>query len=98
MVTVTTCVVLRCSIYTLYSLDEELTDKYTTNFCNPDHDLLTDTLIGRWLARGATTLHRNLAMQTLTFPQLLHQLGILENQGNQAQWEREFEVGLSLQC
>ena len=68
MVTVNTCIVL---LYTLYSLDKELTDKCTTN-----PGLLTDTLIGRWLVRGASTgtLHHNLAMQALTFPQLLHQL------------------------
>ena len=70
MVTVNTCIVL---LYTLYSLDKELTDKYTTN-----PDLLTDTLIDRWLVHGASTLHHNLAMQALTFPQLLHQLRIKE--------------------
>ena len=58
------------------SFDKELTDKYTTNNCNPD--LLTDTLLGRWLVHGASTLHYNLAMQALTFPQLLHQLRIKE--------------------
>ena len=59
MVTVNTCIVL---LYTLYSLDTELTDKYTTN-----PDLLTDTLIGHWLVHGASALHRyhNLAMQAL---------------------------------
>ena len=62
MVTVNTCIVLLC---TLYSLDKELTDKYTTN-----PDLPTDTL--PWC------LHHNLAMQALTFPQLLHQLRIKE--------------------
>ena len=40
--------------------------------------LLTDTLIGRWLVHGASTLHHNLAMRALTFPQLLHQLRIKE--------------------
>ena len=40
MVTVNTCIVL---IYTLYSLDKELTDKYTTN-----PGLLTDNLIDHW--------------------------------------------------
>ena len=70
MVTVNTCIVL---LYTLYSLDKELTDKYTTN-----PDLLTDTLIDRWLVHGASTLHHNLAMQALTFPQLLHQLRVKE--------------------
>ena len=70
MVTVNTCIVL---LYTLYSLDKELTDKHTTN-----PDLLTDTLIDRWLVHGASTLHHNLAMQALTFPQLLHQLRIKE--------------------
>ena len=57
----------------LLSLDKELTEKYTTN-----PDLLTDTLIDRWLVHGASTLHHNLAMQALTFPQLLHQLRIKE--------------------
>ena len=72
MVTVNTssCIVL---LYTLYSLDKELTDKYTTN-----PDLLTDTLIGHWLVHGGTALRHNLAMQALTFPQLLHQLRIKE--------------------
>ena len=70
MVTVNTCIVL---LYTLYSLDKELTDKYTTN-----PDLLTDTLIDRWLVHGASTLHHNLAMQALTFPQLMHQLRVKE--------------------
>ena len=64
------CIVL---LYALYSLDKELTDKYTTN-----PGLLTGTLIGRWLVHGASTLHHNLAMQALTFPQLLHQLRIKE--------------------
>ena len=50
-------------------MDKELTDKYTTN-----PDLLTDTLNDHWLVRGASTLHHNLAMQALTFPQLLHHL------------------------
>ena len=54
-------------------MDKELTDKYTSN-----PDLLTATLIGRWLVHGASTLHHNLDMQTLTFPQLLHQLRIKE--------------------
>ena len=70
MVTVNTCIVL---LYTLYSLDKELTDKYTTN-----PDLLTDTLIDRWLVHGASALHHNLAMQALTFPQLMHQLRVKE--------------------
>ena len=70
MVTVNTCIVL---LYTLYSLDKELTDKYTTN-----PDLLTDTLIDHWLVHGASTLHHNLAMQALTFPQLMHQLRVKE--------------------
>ena len=70
MVTVNTCIAF---LYTLYSLDKELTDKYTTN-----PDLLTDTLIDRWLVHGASTLHHNLSMQALTFPQPLHELRITE--------------------
>ena len=72
MVTVNTCIVLLYTLYS-YSLDKELTDKYTTN-----PDLLTDALIGCWLVHGASALHHNLAMQALTFPQLLHQLRIKE--------------------
>ena len=59
-------------------------------------DLLTDTLIGRWLVHGASTLHHNLAMQALTFPQLMHQLRVKETVP--LEWERQADPSVECQA
>ena len=74
--------VQRKKMWYMYSLDKELTGKYTTN-----PGLLTGTLIDHWLVHGASALHHNLAMQALTFPQLPHQLRIKETvPGGKGKW------------